>query len=391
MSAPPRRRPLLCFPVFLYIAACLAEPFLHVEAPTRVLSDLPCFCDASAATLRASPDRLLLWRSTWDRTLLFEGTLEQPHMRKVSETLNAALFSGQPSQRTVFGPLPCDTLRAHDLTMASVFLMNVYVVEGDELIGFVHAERMHGCRGGQPWYPAIYRIGLAHSTDRGRSWTFLGDIVGVHNADFAGGCTWRGSPVPGVNCNIGGVPYLIVGEWMYVYFNEVRAGTLQPFPGVARARTDSVIAAARRSGVSAWHKYDGHGWAQDGISGLAAPLFLSPVPGTHLDLHNDAAYCTPLGEYLLTARAPVFTGSARDQLYLFRSRDGLTWGRALQLAESASAEHDATFSYFASLDDDASDDCHVVGRTFSIYYIDQHPSTNQLPVYRIRVSVRESR
>jgi hypothetical protein len=353
-----------------------------------VYNDLPEFCDAVAATYRTRDGRLRLWRSTNFRTLLFEGPLSDPHEKTVFDKAHDNLFSVPTSLRTLLKPQSCKQAKQFGLTSAALYLKNVYEIADNELLGFVHLEYFRGCRNGGVWYPAVYRIGLAHSFDGGRSWRFLGDIVGVHNDDFRGGCTWAGSPIPGVNCNVGGVPYLVVDGWFYVYFNETSKGTIIQYPAVARARVTDVVAAARNDRLTVWRKFDANGWAENGISGLGARLLDPPVAGAGLDTHHDAAYCESLGEYLMTVGVPVHAGSAIDRLYLYRSADGLTWREPLCIAESESRFHGTAFSYFASTDADASRDCSRVGKRFSIFYIDQNPAEHQLPVYRVDVEIR---
>jgi hypothetical protein len=242
-------------------------------------------------------------------------------------------------------------------------------------------EYLKGCNeDGRPTYPAVYTVALCYSVDRGDTWTFLGDIVGVNESDTS--C--------GVGCNIGGVPYLVVDGYFYVYYNETQSGTRQRWPSVARAGVADVLYAARRTRVTRWRKYAQGGWYEDGLTGLGSRLFAVPLPGTGVDLHNDAAFCRPLNEYLLTCHMYCPSPPPRDRLYVYRSPDGINWDRGTVLVEAATADRHPTYSFFASLDEQASSDCRSVGGDFYIYYLNMffEPTKGEhLPMYRVKVTV----
>jgi len=272
---------------------------------------------------------------------------------------------------------------------ANIYLKNVFDLGNGELIGFLHLEYLKGTQGSLnpacaqcPFYPAIYRISLCHSENSGKSWTFCGDIIGASDSR------------PG-QCNIGGVAYVTVGDYFYVYFNE-KSPTSAAYPAVARALKKDVIDSVRKTPprVAGWHKYNGASgnWDQDGISGLGTQI----LSGENLDLHADAAYCVACKRYLLTVR-----DNGKNGLYLYQSVNGLEWKNPQFLAADYTENgvlYQPVFPYFASLSGDANTDCSVVGMEFFIYYIAQHfperdnpprffiPSDQ--PIFRVKVQVK---
>ncbi len=84
-------------------------------------------------------------------------------------------------------------------------------------------------------------LGLMKSTDGGKSWTYLGDVVAPQ---VNGSQTY----------NVGGAPYLIVGNYLYVYFNEHTSGGRKRL-GVARTPLPDLLTAVSNNTVPAFVKY----------------------------------------------------------------------------------------------------------------------------------------
>jgi len=329
---------------------------------------------------------------------LFKGPLDMPDRRAVYRSRpNSTAFRIPAALAMTATYRPCTSLAGQ--RYANLYLVNVHQTGRTELLGFLHVENLTcGDSLPTPFYPAHYTVALAHSPDRGRSWAFLGHVIGVNNQALR---------YPDMSCNIGGVPYLVVDRYLYVYYNESPAGSPVQYPAVARAPLDSVAAHARRGRVSVsdWSKYAGGQWvpAWDEGAGwsLGSPVLSSPDAAWAFEMSNDAAYCAPLEAYLLTTRE--YGGGVTDRLCMYRSTDGVTWGQRTVIGQAGGPNTHPTYSYFASLDRDASDDCSVVGRRFSVYYFDvdyellgrqvaEPPAVwTSLPLYRVDLSVVEGR
>jgi hypothetical protein len=223
---------------------------------------------------------------------------------------------------------------------------NLYKCNDGSLIGFVHVETA----GATDAVNCKFRTGLAYSVDQGDHWKYLGDILRTQQDGFH---------------NMGGLPYIVVGERLYVYFNDYpRSGG--EVEAVARAKISDVLAAAKRGTVCTWKKYASGQWNEDGLTGAGSNIF-------PWDSHADAAYCRPYGKYLRT-------GWNGGTLYLLSSTDGINWGDQKVLY---SALGEVPYSFFAGLDG-GSDDCSEVGNAFSIYF----PNRDTGQVYRIPVTVQ---
>jgi hypothetical protein len=173
---------------------------------------------------------------------------------------------------------------------AAVYLHNIYKVPTTNgLIGFTHNEKFDAGDVG----PRYYSIGIVYSDgsgDLGENWTYLGKIIRPNEN--------------GDNYNINGVPYLVVGEYFYIYYKEVQGGVVPKYC-VARAKVNDVIQNARAGTVGAWQKLNGVNWTATsaGLGGVATSIFSEPNGWCRLDLHTDAVHFTSLKNepYLMLA------------------------------------------------------------------------------------------
>jgi hypothetical protein len=114
-----------------------------------------------------------------------------------------------------------------------------------------------------------------------------------------------------------------------------------------------------------------------------------PVPTP--DLHADAVWCAPLNRYLMTVSSgwrgvwsPPGTETS-GELRLYSSIDGINWGNPIIVGNTGGAnildnfgptdgsDHiEKPHSFFVSSDVDASDDSHIVGKHFYIYWARSH-------------------
>jgi hypothetical protein len=333
--------------------------------------------DAVCATLKRDASTLFLWRSTFNKTDKYYGPITNPQQNRLWEKYNDALFSIpanlQSSMRVTGSSVLPIVTTIPSYRFVNFYLKNVYDLGSSMLLGFVHLEylawvkyKVNGVWDGKSFTPGYdpvlggadhYTIGMVYSTDAGYTWKFLGDIIrpNDHTPNIGSG-------------NIGGAAYLHVGSNIYVYFNEKGTNT-GTYPSVAMASLSSITSAAAAGNVVSWKKYNAatHAFDQNGLSGLGSQI----ISGTGLDMHADAAYCTPLKQYLLT----VNDGNDLS-LWIYRSNDGINWNKYRPFAQKYTGTdgfvHYPCYPYFASTDADASSDNSTVGKNFSLIYIAQH-------------------
>ena len=268
-----------------------------------------------------------------------------------------------------YGP-PLDPLKTHhfskteeelwdyngyyqDTDQEGVWILGMYKRDNGDLLGITHSE-VNFAADKTTFH---FSIGLGYSVDDGKSWTYCGEII--RPADD--------------RANIGGGAYIIVGDYLYVYYNDgisiddadntTDAETAERNSRrqcVARARLDDVLKKASNHKVGIWYKYkDGH-WDIPGLSKTAGTDLIPKVYGAE-DVHSDAAYCTALEKYLLT----VQTHTAH-KLLLFSSIDGIQWTREA-IVDDTDEDIMQPYSCFVDYDGPTAD-CSQVDGSFYIYY-----------------------
>lgn len=222
-----------------------------------------------------------------------------------------------------------------------IWILGMYKRDNGDLLGITHSEvrDFSGDKKDQ-----VFSIGLGYSTDKGASWTYCGEIVRA------------GNPFT----NVGGGAYIIVGDYLYVYYNDRDRTGREKKLCVARAKRKDVLQDASQHKVGAWYKYRDGKWDTPGLSDMAGTNVIPKVYG-HEDLHSDAAYCTALGKYLLTVQT-----HGANRLLLFSSADGVNWARAA-VVDTAGKDEMQPYSTFVDFDG-PTDDCREVDGSFYIYY-----------------------
>lgn len=268
--------------------------------------------------------------------------------------------------------------RGHNETWPSgCWLPNIYQQSDGTLIGFVHREDLHPSNGRADGGNNFF-IGIATSHDRGVSWTYLGDVLATRG---------NGSTNPGF-ANSGGVPYLIVNGYAYIYFNE-RSGpnaSDERFLSVARASLLDLAAASATHTSPRFQKYSNGTWNEDGMTGMGSEIITgsrcrndSP---TAYDFHSDAAYCKPLGRYLITVQT-----HAANELKLYSSSNGVDWvfEKNLDVAPGCMLP----YSSIVGFGKDSAADSHEVGNEFYIYYPRKNLSSyDEDTLCRIQCTIR---
>lgn len=222
-----------------------------------------------------------------------------------------------------------------------IWILGMYKRDNGDLLGITHSE-VQGFPGGHR--NQVFSIGLGYSTDKGKSWTYCGEIVRA------------GNPLT----NVGGGPYIIVEDYLYVYYNDRDRMERKKKLCVARASLKDVLKDASKHRVGNWHKYRDGTWDTPGLSDIAGTNVIPQVYG-HEDLHSDAAYCTALGRYLLTVQT-----HGANKLLLFSSKDGIHWVQEA-VVDSAAKDEMQPYSSFVDFDG-PTDDCREVDDSFYIYF-----------------------
>jgi hypothetical protein len=332
----------LVFPVLLASGVKAETPQLVIEKPEIILTEaqMPYTMDGSWAPLRRSDGRMVFFATALAKKpyyFRYSGTMENPWEKEEE-------------------PFIWDFSGHNDQWPSGLWLMNIITVRNGSLIGMVHREDI------RPDRPATFSIGLAKSTDGGSHWKFLGDVIAPKTP----------------TANIGGAPCLIVGKWLYLYFNERGLNRLC----VARASLEEVITAAVRDTVPRFKKYSGGQWNEDGLTGTGENI----IPGAleSWDFHSDAAYCRPLGKAMITVQT-----HHQSQLLLFTSNDGLNWSDKVVLDEAP--DHFQPYSSIIGFDPESAADCHEVGKKFYIYFTRKKLANyDDDTICRIKCSVQPS-
>jgi hypothetical protein len=249
--------------------------------------------------------------------------------------------------------------------MYEIWMPNMYKISETELIAFTHNEKYPGSEGrGIP----MFTMGIAYSDDSGATWEFCGEILR-----------------PGHDrLNVGGSPYVVVGNDFYLYYNEGTAGTLpvDPWPrslGVAKANIQDVIAAARNHTVTPWLKYANGTFGTNALTGVGSTI----IENTYIDhdSHADATYSTALGKYLLTVQTEY-----KSKLLLYSSTDGIVWSMEAIVDSTTPGTVMQPYSSFVDLEGGA-DDGHTVDDDFYLQYVRKGPAYETDYLYRKHITV----
>ena len=305
-------------------------------------AQMPLTMDGSFATLRRDATTVYVWHTFGTETAKYFGPLNAPLQMQVwlkgqSQLWNMNGFDGTP------------------------WLYNVYEVSpGGPLLGFIHRENGLG---------PPFEIGMGYSTDGGDNWTYLGDILKPQ-------CDQQ---------NPGGVPYLVVGSYFYVYFNEwpLPCGT-QKRMGVVRALVADVVAAAANGQVVPWKKHSNGAWTEDGFTGVASNIIADEASDEAYDFHADAAYSTALGKYIITLDHYTL-----GQLLLYTSLDGVTWSERTVVDQAPDPTYTQPYSSIVGLSGGVANDMHIVDSDFYIIYPrkNQRVDYNYDELYRRRITI----
>jgi hypothetical protein len=250
----------------------------------------------------------------------------------------------------------------HNRFSGSFWIVNTYETDAG-LLAFVHVENAEGSQKHTTRAAPSTgksRIGLAWSSDGGKSFQFLGHIL----IPF-------GDPEPS---NIQGLPYIIRGEYFYVYFHDTTGLT------VARAPVSEVLEAAKNGEVSGWMKYNGPelGFSSLGLGGSSKRLGIDGIS------HSDAA-CSSYNDkcYLVLTR---MNWKQQDTwIMLFETVDGVIWKFKHTIVREPASSVKGGYQY-ATITDESGSDNGVIGQRFFIYSLKDHQDSTRA-AYRWKVDL----
>jgi hypothetical protein len=252
--------------------------------------------------------------------------------------------------KTQIEPFTWDYNGYNKIHPSGCWLDNIYKVSKDTLIGFIHREDLFVNGGNGTDSLDFFYLGIARSFDGGNHWKYLGDVVGT-----IGNLAISQVKRP----NIAGLPILIVGDYIHLYYDEVDSiSSHHTGIAVARTKLNELIRAIKQDKTCAFVKYNNGNWSEDAFTGVGSNII--PDFNPEYDVHSDAVYCKPLDTYLLTVQT-----HRENKLLLYQSSDGINWGEQIVLDEAAGMMH--PYSTFVGFNDEASDDCNSVGSEFYLY------------------------
>lgn len=267
-----------------------------------------------------------------DHTTKLEGTLDAPFTKKV----------WSKSTQDIFGEVKPTS---DDVIRDKKWVMNTWQTTDGDILGFVHIERETG-------YPGVVgkgRVGLAWSTDYGKTFKFLGYIA---------------IPYKDPNMNISGMPYVINNGYFYVYYNDLCPGGSAM--AVIRAKVDDVLEAARNGTVTPWHKYKDGSWDSLGLGGACTGL----IPSLEGGAHSDATYSTYSNKYYLLVHRPINEQFGFDTSFvkIYSSKNGVDWAPEATVSEKNDTQVQFGYAYpeFVSTSPTLRDN-NRVGKEFYVY------------------------
>ena len=285
-------------------------------------------------------------RSIWILPLATQGQLSQWHYYG-SGSRRAPLRTADSVRKNA------DIFPGVDFTRHGNFwILNTYQAD-DGVLAFIHIEQAEGTGStGARYSTGKSRIALGWSTDEGRTFRFLGNII-----------IPTGDPDPH---NVQGAPYIVKNGNFYMYYHDRDGNT------VASASVADVLRAARNGRVSAWRKFNGaeQGFNSDGLGGPSKSIGMNEGI-----THTDAA-CSTVSQkcYMLVTRQN-WSGNG-TAVVMYESEDGTRWKLARTLVSDKGARQNRGYQY-ATITDESGADNATVGRRFYVYIFEDHQDSTR--------------
>ncbi len=297
-------------------------------------SKIPIRYDGSLSTIKRDDSTMFFFHSYGCRELgnrsrhsWFYGTEADPLAHLVSETTEAKLWDYHGYYQ--------------DTVQSGIWILGMYQRANGDLLAITHSETNYNL--GDRTFD--YSIGIGYSIDKGKSWTYCGEIIKPASR----------------RTNVGGGAYIIKDKHLYIYYND-RGTARSSHKGicVARAPMQEVLENAEKHQVSRWHKYRDDKWETLALSEIAGTPVIPTVYGGE-DCHSDAAYCVPLKRYLFTVQSQI-----GNKLLLYSSSNGVNWVFET-LIDASESNRFMPYSTFVDFNGPRSD-CSEIDDEFYIYY-----------------------
>jgi hypothetical protein len=236
------------------------------------------------------------------------------------------------------------------------WLLNVFRVDGHNLIGFPHVEyRDPAIKPGQP-HQAWKSMAVTYSSDNGRTWTPFEQIL-TSDKPVPDPVTWGGVGDAGIIYDAD------AARWR-AYYSAYRMTVAESYDAKGRPGT--------------WTKYYDGSFSQPGLGGLSGPKSwlrsLDEVPGAAPAVHWN----TYVRRWIM-----VFHSYIDKNIYISSSIDGITWIKPRLLIERIPG--DKRKAWFPTIVGDTSDK--IAGQTATLYYLDINANETVFSKIRTRYRV----
>ncbi len=354
-------RKLQVVPISFLLVAVLSSTGLTFS-PTPVAQAATSSCTISAETQvmtsSQKPSQFATWSDNYfgivpaddgtgrwkfigtDWHTFYTGVYEGGLIGTAGNVASGGLFTDSAIQNLKAGTSGGYNNRANNRRYAGT--SKIYPYSSNLWIGIYHSE--------EDMAPGHFfsRVGLAKSTDKGVSWTDLGEIVSPNPAYDPNSSN---NPDMGITnfaiVNSGGVNY------MYVYFQDKQQGWTANTTNlaVARARVSDIVNSANSGNAALFYKYYQGSWNEAGLSGHSTDIFNTNAGS--FNVGGDAIYNTATGRYYIVAYN-------NGQLQYIESTDGLNWEHEKTLFSSSGSHYMSLVS--------TSGNPITSGSSFYIYY-----------------------
>ena len=255
-----------------------------------------------------------------------------------------------------------------------------YDAPSGTLIELYHAEYWYG-GGSVVWLPAYSSLGMATSTDMGKSWRKLGQVIS--------GAAPRTNKCQDDIGN-GSLVYKSDG-YLYVYYTDLEASCSHASIGLARAKLSDIVNAAQsgafpKGSGSVFLKYYNGSFSQPGVidpskpglgGGSFTPVFANGSNGG--PAMSSVAYDRAVKKYVMTYMVDWKDDDVMEVGLRF-SADGIHWGRptALNLGKNC---------FYPSLLNTGGGDPNILGSEFYVYYVNPFPGIATQNLMRVKITL----